>query len=1121
MKKNLAGKFYVLRELKSKQLFRIMKLSTFFLFVFIVQLHAADVFSQTVNVHINNNTMTLKELISEIEQQTDYLFIFSKDDIDLNQQVKINTQNQEVLNILANVFQEGDITYTLANNYISLRKKENVSESNVSIQQDKKRINISGKIVDSYGEPIIGANIVEIGTSNGLVSDIDGLFNFMVEEKAILSITYIGYLEQKIPIKGQTNFHIILQEDLQRLEEVVVVGYGSMKKSDLTGSLVSLQAEDINSPNNSSLVQMMQGRAAGVVITQNSMQPGGAAEVRIRGISSVNASKTPLYVVDGFPVDNTNFYPGSGDVFDGPKKDPLNSINPSDIESMEVLKDASATAIYGSRAANGVILITTKKGKEGKARVTLNSSFGIQTISKRFNFLDGSEFAKVTNEMFALYNKDPYYTDVNSFGKGTDWFDKVTQMGMVTNHDLSLQGGTDATKYMVSASYHLNNGIVKESSFERYSFRVNLEQKISSVVSVNIASFMSNTSDKNVAVGTRAEETGVLGGAYAFPSNVPVYDENGKFSKNPRYALMPNPVSLFDIDDKTRSKRSMLNLALNITPTKNLFIKLQGGTDMQNSKREYYNPTTTRNGADAKGIASVTATQGQSNLFEGTVTYKNEFKRKHKLDVMAGLTYQDFSYEDLSAKVTNFFTDYFKYDNIGIGETYNAPTTFKRKNKLFSAITRLNYNYDDRYLFTATFRADGSSKFDKNNRFGYFPSFSAAWRISNESFMKEFSTLSNMKLRLGYGETGNQDIGDNSYMILLGKGYEYVFGNAPTTTIVPTNAGNTVLKWETAKQFNIGLDLGFLSNRISGTLEFYQMNTDNLLLQFSTPAYSGFTSQWRNAGEIVNRGVEFTLNTTNIRTRNFQWETLLTLSHNKNKWEDRAGLPKPYIGASENDPVNAIYGYKYDGIWQEGDNIAESAQPRSVPGNIRFADIGGRDAEGNFVAGPDGKIDDADITYLGTPDPDVELGFGNNFTYKNWEFNIFFNSRIGGKKYNRFRSYYENPVRVYEGFNAFDSVLDRWTPQNTSSKIHSGAANPYGSDTNTFYVEDASFLRLKSVRLTYNTQFASLPLSLYLDAQNLFVLTNYSGYDPETGGATDFNTYPPARTFMAGLRLSF
>ncbi|KKB46344.1 SusC/RagA family TonB-linked outer membrane protein [Parabacteroides sp. HGS0025] len=1100
-----------------------MKLSTFFFFLLIMQLHAENIQSQTASVALNKEALTLNELISEIESQTDYLFIYSKSDINVSRRVKVNTRSRQVSDILNDIFSDSDITYKFANNYISLRKiNEKTATGNPDPAQTKKIV-VTGKVLDSFGDPVIGANIVEDNTTNGTVSDIDGNFSLSVAENGVLAVTFIGYIEQKIPVKNKTSFTIKLNEDLQKLDEVIVVGYGSMKKSDLTGSVVSLKAEEINSPNNSSLVQMMQGRAAGVVITQNSTQPGGAADVRIRGLSSVNASKTPLYVVDGFPVDNTNFYPGSGDVFDGPKKDPLNSINPSDIESMEVLKDASATAIYGSRAANGVILITTKQGKEGKAKVTLNSSFGIQTIAKRFEFLDGSEFGKVTNEMFSLYNKNPYYTndEIAAFGKGTNWLDEVTHTGMVTNHDLSLQGGTASTKYMVSASYHLNNGIVKESSFERYSFRVNLEQKISSLFSVNISSFMSNTSDKNVAVGTRAEDTGVLSGAYTFPSNVPVRDENGKFSKNPRYALLPNPVSLLDIDDKTRSKRSMLNASLNITPTDYLFIKLQAGTDMQDSKREYYNPKTTRNGADANGIASVTATQGRSNLFEGTATFKKEFNKVHKLDIMAGYTYQDFTYEELTAKVSNFFTDYFGYNNIGIGETYSAPGTTKRMNKLLSGVARVNYNFADRYLFTATFRADGSSKFDKEHRFGYFPSFSAAWRISNEEFMKGLTSLSNMKLRLGYGETGNQDIGNNSYQNLLKKGYEYVFGNSPVTTIIPGNAGNPLLMWETAKQFNIGLDMGFFNNRVSGTLEYYQINTDNLLLQFSTPAYSGYTSQWRNAGEIINRGVEFTLNTTNIRTRNFQWETLLTVSHNKNKWNDRAGLPKPYIGASENDPVNAIYGYTYDGIWQEGDDIKNSAQPNSVPGNIRFKDIGGRDADGNFVAGPDGKINDADISYLGTPDPKVELGFGNDLTYKNWNLNIFFNARLGGKKYNQFRAYYENPVRVYEGFNAFSSVMDRWTPTNTTSQIHSGAANPYGGDMNTFYVEDASFLRLKSVRLTYNTKIQSFPLSVYVDAQNLFTITGYSGYDPEIGGTNDYNTYPACRTFMAGLRISF
>lgn len=1097
-----------------KKILRIMKITLFFCFLFVIQLHAENVYSQNANVNLETNKLSLRELMTRIEKQTGYLFIYNKKDIDINRTIKLKTTSKSVADILNEVFNESDICFKFANNYISLYKKEEAQENP---QQSQKKI-VTGRVTDAAGEPIIGANVLDSKTKKGTITDMDGKFSLAIEDNSMLTVSFIGYIEQRVSTKGSAPLNIKLNEDTQNLDEIVVVGYGSMKKSDLTGSVVSLKAEDISSPTNSSLVQMMQGRAAGVTVTQNSAQPGGAASIKIRGTSSVNAGKTPLYVVDGFPIDNTNFYPGSGDVFDAPKKDPLNSINPSDIESMEVLKDASATAIYGSRAANGVILITTKKGKEGKPRVTFNSSVGIQVIAKRFDVLNGSEFAQVYNEMQEFNGKKPYYDNVNQFGKGTDWFKEVTRTGVVTNHDVTLQGGNTNTMYLVSANYHRNDGIVKESSFERYSFRLNLDQKISSKLNLAITSLLSNTTDNNVAAGTRAEDTGVLGGAYAFPSNVPVRNENGKFSDNPHYVLMSNPVSLLDIDDKTRSRRAMLNASLNYNPTDYLFLKVQAGTDMQNAKREYYNPTTTRKGAGAGGIASVTSTQGVSNLLEGTITFKKNFN-KHKLDIVAGYTYQDFLFEDVSTKATNFFTDYFSYNNIGIGEERPSVGTAKSRNVLISGITRANYNFDDRYLFTATFRADGSSKFEKSNRFGYFPSFSAAWRISNEAFMKDFSTLSNLKLRVGYGETGNQDIGNNSYMTLLGKGYAYIFGDRVATTLVPTNAGNPLLMWETAKQFNVGIDAGFFNNRIAATLEYYQTTTDNLLLQFTTPAYSGYSSQWRNAGKIQNKGVEFTLNTQNIITRNFQWETTLTISHNKNLWKDRAGLPLPYIGASENDPVNAMYGYIFDGIWQEGDDIKNSAQPNSVPGHIRYADIGGRDEKGNFVPGPDGKIDAADITYLGTPDPKVEFGFGNDLTYKNWNLNFFFNARVGGKTSNQFRSYYENPARVYEGVNAFKSVLNRWMPTHTNTNIHSGKANPYGGDNNSLYIEDTSFLRLKSIRLTYNTKFGTIPFSVYVDAQNAFTITKYTGYDPELDGS--YSGYPPCRTFLAGFKVSF
>ncbi|MFR9513373.1 MAG: TonB-dependent receptor [Rikenellaceae bacterium] len=1059
----------------------------------------------------------MSSLLTQIEKEIDYTFAYAVGTFDLDRSVSVKANNKDVKAVLLSVIPNIDIKYD-GSKIIILPK---AAEPKRTSAKDKNTI--TGVVFDENRKPLAGATVAVVGATTGCITDSNGQYSVDASIGEVINYSFIGYKQQNIAVTSRKKVDIQLSLDDLHMEEVVVVGYGSMKKSDLTGSISSMKSEDISSPTNSNLSQMIQGQAAGVVITQTSAQPGGATEMRIRGLATVNASSTPLYVIDGFPIDNTNVYPSTGDIYNAPTNDPLNSINPSDIERIDILKDASATAIYGSRAANGVVLITTKGGVQGTPKVTLNSSFGIQKIANRYEFLNGSEFAQVTNEMYELYGSDPYYTDaeVAAFGEGTDWFEEVTELGVITNHDISLQGGNEATKYMVSTGYYKNDGVIQNSSFERFSFRTNLEQKISSIVSLKVNSFLSSCLDFNVPVGSQAEETGILAGAYSFPSNVSVYDENGDYSSNPRYVLLPNPVSLLEIDDQTRTKRAMLNTSLNITPNEYLTIKLQGGTDFKNAKREYYNPQTTRSGADANGIASVTDVKSTSNLFEGTITYDRQLDAKNKINVVGGFTYQDFKYEELSALVSNFFTDYFGYNSIGVGETYSAPTTAKQNNKLVSALARANYNYDDRYLVTATFRADGSSKFAEGNRFGYFPSFSAAWNITNEQFMAGVETLSSLKLRLSYGETGNQDIGDNSYLNLLAQGYDYILGDSAVTTIVPGNAGNYALSWETAKQTNIGLDFALLDNRISGTLEVYQIITDNLLLEFDTPSYSGYESQWRNAGTISNRGIEFTLNSVNINKNDFFWKTTLTLAHNKNSWVDRAGLPASYIGASDDDPVNAIYGYVYDGIWQEDDDIANSAQPNSVAGNIRFKDVGGRDDDSNFVSGADGNIDDADITYLGTSDPKLEFGLTNTFKYKNWGLNIFFNGRLGGVRYNQFRSYYEDAARVYEGFNAFSSVLDRWTPDNPTSTIHSGASNPYGSSMNSYYVESTDFLRLQSLRLSYDTRIASLPVNLFLEGQNLFTITNYSGYDPEMGGTYDYNTYPASRTYLIGAQITF
>ena len=1115
-----------------------MKFTLFFIFCLLMQLHAENTYSQTANVNLNGSSLTLQELISEIENQTGYLFIYSKQDVDLDQKLKVKTVGKTVADILNKAFKGTELNYKFTNNYISLYKKGTVEPETVK-QDEKKRI-VTGRVTDIQGESIIGANVIDIKSKTGTITDFDGNFSLSVGEDAVLVVSFIGYIEQRITVKGNTPLHINLKEDTQKLDEVIVVGYGSMKKSDLTGSVVSLKADDISSPNNSSFVQMMQGRAAGVVVTQSSAQPGGAASIKIRGTSSVNAGKTPLYVVDGFPIDNTNFYPGSGDVFDGPKRDPLNSINPSDIESMEVLKDASATAIYGSRAANGVILITTKRGTSGKPTIRYNGYFGVEDFSHKLDFCDGAQITQRYRDyvsqnpgetMYNDYVKNAYEAENQANGIENDWIDAVSQTGIIQDHNVSIGGGADNVKYYVSADYMSQKGVLKGFNYKRYSIRTNIDMNVTDYMKVGTNSYIVSHNRDGGRVNFLMAE--------AMSPYAKMYEEDGSYCINPMYSetLFTNPLMW----TTTNPERRQWNININgyaeidfgklISPLKGLTYKFNGGYAYMPKRYNNYEGKSVNN---KTGYAEIKNEETQSYTIENILAYNRDFG-KHHLDLTALYAASRKKYQRSQAMASKFINDDQQWHNMGSAETPSVAS-YTDLYTTVSQMGRINYSYDSRYLFTFTVRRDGSSVFGDNNKYGVFPSVALGWNIARESFMESSSNwLNTLKLRASYGKAGNEAIGVYQSRVKMDSGM-LALGGASNAGLWPNDLmGNADLTWETTKSFNVGLDFGLWNNRLTGNIDVYFSKTNDLLLKRNLPKVTGYNTVYSNMGETANKGVELTLNSRNIVSGDFTWSSNLVFSWNKNEIKDLYGDGQNDLGNRWflGHPIGVIYDYTMVGIWQE-DEIARGDHlnwdPIAEAGDVKLADISGPDGV------PDGKIDDNDRTIKGQTTPKWIGGLTNTFTYKDFTLSIFIQTTQGLKKNNSLIGMAGDEM----GRRNTTTEIGYWTPENKSNEWRSLRKNSnkhgYG------FPCDASYTRIKDITLSYTFPQRMIQkmgiggLQLYVSGRNLFTFTDWVGWDPEarqvargnsswdsTRGETvyDSSNYPMTKSCVFGVNLTF
>lgn len=994
--------------------------------------------------------------------------------------------------------------------------------SNVTQQQQT----VKGIIKGPDGLPVIAANISQKGTNNATITDLNGNFTLNVTgRQPVLVISYIGYVTTEVNVSGRAFVEVVLQEDVAALDEVVVVGYGTMRKKDVTGAVSSVRSGEITKNATSNVMQAIAGKMSGVQVVQNSGTPGGDVSILIRGVGTINDA-SPLYVIDGVPVSGGMWY-----------------LNPNDVESIDVLKDASATAIYGSRGANGVVMVTTKQAQEGHTEINFDYSYGIQHSAKTYKMLDASQYAALHNEMRTNagpeYSLNPAFADPESLGAGTDWMDAIFRTAPMQKVNLSMLGGNQKISHATSLGYYTQDGIMKNSSYNRLSLQSNISSKLASNITVRANVNLSAENRRTQPVST------VIQNAMRILPSIPIYDDNGEYAGPTGNAEWNgnalNPVAIINEQNyRMKGFRMLSNISLEWEIIKGLKFKTTGGAELGYDYNNSYIPKYKWGMNESKNtMQTVTSAYEQLYLWDNTLNYDKAFG-KHRINAMIGTSYQEYKKESVSAagsgrasELTTELDNATKATDVG-GNSYRWA--------LMSYMARLHYSYDDRYLLTATFRADGSSKFGKDNRFGYFPSFAAAWNIGNEAFMQSVKPVSLLKLRAGYGQTGNQNIGAYAFVDKLSVNGVYNFGSQRgfesnlVNLIYPYLLSNPSVKWESVEQYNVGLDIGFLQNRIVANLDFYVKNTRDMLTKKPVPQTSGTSleqADWPpvNIGKVLNRGFEFTVNTKNF-VGEFKWETSLNMSFNHNEVVSIGG-PEILNGVSlirEGQPINSFYGYELGGIYQTLDEVftgpvMENRAPdkashnpykNTSPGDMWFVDVDGN-----------GEINDLDRTVIGNPSPDCIFGFNNTFSYKNFDLSIFFQGALGNQVWNGVRASHESMNSTY---NQLATTLERWTGEGSSYSMPRAIyADPNNnSRASTRWLEDGAYAKLKNLTFGYTLpekwirKAKMKALRLYVSLDNLCTITNYSGLDPEAGlSGLDYGVYPSARTYMFGVSVKF
>ncbi|SDF05817.1 TonB-linked outer membrane protein, SusC/RagA family [Pricia antarctica] len=1095
-----------------------MKLTAILLLVSIFSVEAS-VYSQKNKVTLDLERVQTRRVLETIESLTDLKFFYNNKNIDAERLVSIRVVDRPVSEVLDIMFEGTAIYYILRKRQVILKlgdigklSSKNSGDRSSIIDEETVQQSVSGTVTDANDAPLPGANILEKGTINGVQSDFDGNFSIEVsDENATLVVSYIGFAKKEVPLNGETTLNIVLEESAASLEEVVVIGYGTQRKKDLTGSVAVVKEEDINAYPSTNVMQSLSGRAAGVQILQNNGSPGADVSVRIRGTNSVQGSNEPLYVVDGFPLNGN----------------PAQLLNNSDIESMQILKDASATAIYGSRGANGVVIITTKRGKSGATKVDVELSSSIQTISKKLDLMNAYEYATLYNEGAVNDGVPLRFTDaeIQSFGKeGTDWQDLIFRDAPMSNTSVNISGGNAKTQFSLSGSVFKQDGIIIGSDYNRYSVRTTLNHDISSKLSVSLSSTLTNIQSNRKNSGGGSRGTGLISAILSSPPILKPYNDDGTYtvlgeSQYPFIAtVMVNPLNfIYEETDVLKANTVLTNAAVSYKPAKDLTIKISGGIENTDDRTDRYTTTKFYN---SQGAANVRTTQFRSLLSENTVSY-NKYFGKHRIDALAGFTYQNFIETSSEGSGRGFINDISQTHSLQAASTLGIPQSSYVKSTLMSYLGRLNYSYNDKYLATVSSRYDGASKYSEGNKWGYFPSGSLAWRVSEEDFFKNISGISDLKLRAGWGLTGSQAIDAYATLNLLNSA-KTVFNDGLYTAYAPSIRLPGDLKWETTETVDIGVDIGLLENRLTVTADYYNKITRDLLNLVQLPSSMGFLTTIQNVGKMQNRGFEIGVDA-NILNGGFTWDVNANISFNKNKvlklygGEDIFGGRVSVTAVQDNvnilregRPIGQFYGYVEDGYTTEG--------------KIKYKDLNN-----------DGTITNTDKTYIGDPNPDFIYGLNSSMTYKNFGFTFFIQGVQGNDIYNV--SSINSTLDYGLGLNMpRDVYLNHWTPTNTTNAKYPQFAENSVSLASDRFVENGSFMRLKNIQLAYNVDDKKLGVSwirniqLYVSGQNLLTVTKYSWWDPEvnsSGGPNsidqgfDVTSYPNSKSVTLGIRAGF
>lgn len=1174
--KSMKNKLSLLRGLlcRYRNLLFAMKLTILAFFLGLMGL-SASTYSQKTKLSLDLTNVSVTEVLKAIESQSEFVFIYENDALKLDKRVSISVTDNSVDKILTEVLKDTGTNFEIVEKQIVLTKNTTAAELPIlkskfetEAQQPQKK-EISGSVKDNKGLPLPGVSVVIKGTTSGTITNVDGKFTILVPSDArTIAFSFIGMKSQEILIGSKSVFSVEMQEETFGLDEIVAVGYGTMKKSDLTGSVSSVKGDDLIRLPSQRVDQALQGRAAGVSVQNTDGEPGGNVTIRIRGGNSVTGGNNALVVIDGMQGGN------------------ISTLNPNDIESVEVLKDASATAIYGARGANGVILITTKKGNVGKPVVTYGYSYGSQTLGNKLDLMNGADYARRSNDWAATQNGTvnspinpvlPFTADQIAnlaTSGGTDWQNEIYRKGIIQNHQVTIGGGNDNVRYFISGGYMDQKGIVINTAYKRYTLRSNVDLKLTNwlTAGVNLNVMKDKGNVPPTGEGTYFGDIlgQVINTVARFDPATPVYDALGNYNfkanrggpNNTKVYADPdvwNPVATaLEAKAEKNNVNKEVNTYLEFKLLEGLTLKITGSASIYSMDNTRYFGSKTQPGFGTNGAGILEFEKAEYYQNSNILTYNKTFNKKHHLTV-TGVAEQQVSkdkYSDIEAQ--GFFSD-----NTGINDLGGAALITNRYNTssktvINSFLGRANYAYENKYLLTVSYRADGSSVFGANHKWGYFPSASLAWKASEEEFIKNLDLFSDLKFRGSWGKTGNQGIQPYQTLASVGSGYNYPYLGDGTTSIGYTllNAANPNLKWETTDQKDLGLDLGFFKQRLTATVDVYKKTTTDLLLNSQLPNYTGFASILSNVGSIENKGLEITLGGTPVSTSDFKWNSTANISFNRSKvialasttplriitntgggyqiYASGWALKQLVVGQ----PVEQMYGYVNLGTWSEAER-ADALKFGQLPGDAKWKDVNG-----------DGKIDIKDGNQvIGDASPKYIFGWNNSFTYKNFDLSFLIQGSYGNDIFNAVRIKTENPTN-----GTSSNLNNRWTITNQNTNVpaftpsqirntqlsgHPTTVKMGADQRSSRWVEDGSYARLKNITLSYNLPASVLnvihlaKVSVYLTGANLITLTKYTGYDPEVssfnrgsrvragGLGIDLSNYPTAKTLICGINVTF